>query len=74
MLIMRAVLLNVNEGHHGDNIQITPGRWHQARLHRKLREGSLQLDDQEVLLVPVLVVVGHVIVVIIIHVINLAEF
>ena len=72
MLIMRAVLLNVNEGHHGDNIQITPGRWHQARLHRKLREGSLQLDDQEVLLVPV--VVGHVIVVIIIHVINLAEF
>ena len=74
MLIMRAVLLNVNEGHHGDNIQITPGRWHQARLHRKLREGSLQLDDQEVLLVPVVVVVGHVIVVIIIHVINLAEF
>ena len=73
---MRAVLLNVNEGHHGDNIQITPGRWHQARLHRKLREGSLQLDDQEVLLVPVVVVVvvGNFIVVIIIHVINLAEF
>lgn len=31
-------------GHH----QVTAGRWHQVQVHRKLRNGSLQLDDQEV--------------------------
>ena len=31
-------------GHH----QVTAGHWHQVQVHRKLRNGSLQLDDQEV--------------------------
>ena len=31
-------------GHH----QVTAGRWHQVQVHRKLRNGSLQLDDQVV--------------------------